>query len=84
VKKVRIFGKWNILKSGAILVDAPGVNDDNSARDGIVKRYLKNADSIWIVSNINRAVNDKTAKGTFFLFLECLFFAKFVCIFEVG
>ena len=28
----------------------------------VVKGYLKEADSIWIVSNINRAVNDKTAK----------------------
>jgi hypothetical protein len=41
---------------------APGINDDNSARDGIVKTYLKDADSVWIVSNIKRAVNDKSAK----------------------
>ena len=43
-------------------MDAPGVNDDNGARDRVVKQYLKNADSVWIVSNIKRAVNDRTAK----------------------
>ena len=39
-----------------------GVRDDNGARDAVVKRFLKDADSIWIVSHIGRAVNDKTAK----------------------
>jgi hypothetical protein len=43
-------------------VDAPGVRDDNSARDQVVKNYLKDGDSIWIVANIKRAVDDKTAK----------------------
>ena len=63
VKQAKIRSrKWDLLKTGCVLVDAPGVNDSNSTRDAIVKRHLKNADSIWIVSNINRAVNDKTAK----------------------
>ena len=38
------------------------MRDDNRARDGVVKQYLKEADAIWIVSHINRATNDKTAK----------------------
>eukprot|EP00961_Rhodomonas_salina_P245282 3314279-Rhodomonas_salina.1 len=50
------------LESGAILVDAPGVNDDNSARDKVVKEYLKKADGVWIVANMKRACNNKTAK----------------------
>lgn len=29
----------------------------------MVKEYLREADSIWIVASINRAVNDKTAKN---------------------
>ena len=62
VKRCRARGRWDVLQSGAVFVDAPGVNDDNSSRDKVVKKYLKNADAIWIVSNINRAVNDKTAK----------------------
>jgi hypothetical protein len=63
VRRVRLSGRgWTLLRSGCVLVDAPGVNDDNSARDGVVKRYLRDADSVWIVSNIKRAVNDRTAK----------------------
>ena len=54
---------WKLLATGLRLVDAPGVNDDNSARDGVVKRYLKEADAVWIVSNVKRAVNDKAAKS---------------------
>lgn len=53
VRRVRLYGrKWTLLKAGAVLVDAPGVNDDNSARDGLVKTYLKEANSIWIVTPI--------------------------------
>mmetsp|Transcript_23449 Transcript_23449/g.59853 ORF Transcript_23449/g.59853 Transcript_23449/m.59853 type:complete len:1022 (+) Transcript_23449:36-3101(+) len=63
VKRVRMYSRhWAALKTGAVLVDAPGVHDDNSARDAVVKTHLKNADAVWIVSNIVRAVNDKTAK----------------------
>ena len=62
VKRCKARGRWDVLQSGCTFVDAPGVNDDNSSRDKVVKGYLKSADSIWIVSNINRAVNDKTAK----------------------
>ena len=63
VKRARAFSsKWEVLQTGAVLVDAPGVHDDNGARDRVVKEHLKDADMIWIVSNINRAVNDKTAK----------------------
>ena len=63
VKQVRLYSRqWQTLKTGAVLVDAPGVHDDNSARDAVVKRKLKEADAVWIVSNIVRAVNDKTAK----------------------
>lgn len=64
VKQVRLYSrKWDTLKTGGVLVDAPGVHDDNSARDGVVKKKLKEADAVWIVSNIVRAVNDKTAKS---------------------
>ncbi|KAJ1455279.1 hypothetical protein M885DRAFT_520603 [Pelagophyceae sp. CCMP2097] len=63
VKKVRATSrKWTVLRSGAELIDAPGTADSNSARDAVVKKALKDADSVWIVSNINRAVNDKIAK----------------------
>jgi hypothetical protein len=64
VRKVTAEGRdRTALRTGATLVDTPGVNDNNGARDRVVKEYLKNADSVWIVSNIKRALNDRTAKG---------------------
>ena len=47
VKRVQLLGPWPVLASGAVLVDAPGVQDDNSARDqvrraaGRVRQSLK-------------------------------------------
>eukprot|EP00873_Tetraselmis_striata_P009523 jgi/Tetstr1/429787/TSEL_019654.t1 len=62
VKSVKLRGPWEALAGGAVLVDAPGVQDDNSARDAVVKSYLRSAHAVWLVSNIRRAVNDKTVK----------------------
>jgi hypothetical protein len=49
--------------------------DDNSARDAVVKAYLRETNSIWIVANIKRAVDDKTAKDmlgeSFRRYLHC-------------
>lgn len=54
--------RWNALRPGVTLVDAPGLNDSNASRNAVVSRYLQEAQAIWITSNITRAVNDKTAK----------------------
>lgn len=62
IRKVRLKGKFPVLSSGAILVDLPGVRDANAARGKIAANYLKNSHTIWIVANITRAVDDKTAK----------------------
>ena len=44
------------------LIDAPGLHDDNAARDGVVRATLRAADGVLLVANIRRAVNDKTTK----------------------
>ena len=62
VKRVVLRGPWPVLAHAVRLVDAPGLADDNSARDAMVKRVLEQANSVWLVSNIRRAVNDKTTK----------------------
>jgi len=63
VQQVRLWSKkWKSLSAGTVLVDAPGLNDNNAARDAVVKQRLRSSDAIWICSNITRAVNDKTAK----------------------
>ena len=62
VRRVRLSGPWAVLAGGAVLVDAPGLRDDNSARDAVVKSRLRGASALWFVSNVRRAVNDKTVK----------------------
>ncbi|KAM7176040.1 nuclear GTPase SLIP-GC isoform 2-T2 [Macrochelys suwanniensis] len=52
----------DVLKTGAVLVDLPGIRDSNAARDNAAKEYLKNCNAVWVVANITRAVDDKTAK----------------------
>nr|XP_055076868.1 nuclear GTPase SLIP-GC-like [Misgurnus anguillicaudatus] len=42
-----------------VLVDLPGTGDSNKIRDDLWKSKLKDCSSMWIVSNINRAVSDK-------------------------
>ncbi|XP_078248209.1 uncharacterized protein LOC110084817 isoform X2 [Pogona vitticeps] len=63
VKCVRIrVAKSEVLKTGAVLVDLPGIRDSNTARDRAAKEYLKDCHAVWIVASITRAVDDKTAK----------------------
>ncbi|XP_077788779.1 nuclear GTPase SLIP-GC isoform X2 [Podarcis muralis] len=65
VKCVRIrLAKAEVLRTGAVLVDLPGVRDANAARDSVAKEYLKNCRAVWVVASITRAVDDKTAKET--------------------
>lgn len=62
VKVVRIYIKARALESGTVLVDLPGVQDSNAARSAVGERYLTQCTALWIVSPINRAVDDKAAK----------------------
>lgn len=67
VKKIVLSGPWEVLGCGrgVVLVDAPGIGDDNSARDARVQYDLEQADAVWLCSNINRAVNDAEIKVRF-------------------
>jgi len=56
VKAVRITGPFQALKSGAKLVDLPGVNDPNAAREKVTHDYIKNSRFVWMVFNIKRAI----------------------------
>lgn len=62
VQRVVLRGPWESHIGSSVLVDAPGVQDENSSRGEMVRRYLTNADSVLLVSNIRRAVNDKSVK----------------------
>jgi len=52
-----------LCPSGLRLSDAPGLHDDNAARDGVLRSVLSESHALLIVSNIRRACNDKGAKG---------------------
>ncbi|XP_048338522.1 uncharacterized protein LOC125425079 isoform X2 [Sphaerodactylus townsendi] len=63
VKCVKIqVAQAEVLKTGVVLVDLPGIRDSNAARDSVAKEYLKNCNAVWVVASITRAVDDKTAK----------------------
>lgn len=63
VKCVKIYLKARALSTGTTLVDLPGAQDSNAAREAVTDQYIRQCSGLWIVAPINRAVNDKTAKA---------------------
>lgn len=62
IRVVRLYVKAPVLTNGAVIVDLPGLQDSNAARAAVASRYIEQCSSIWIVSPITRAVDDRTAK----------------------
>ncbi|KAL9075583.1 MAG: hypothetical protein Q9157_003987 [Trypethelium eluteriae] len=62
IKVVRIFTKAPVLSTGAVIVDLPGVQDSNAARQAVCEGYIKRCNGLWIVAPIIRAVDNKAAK----------------------
>lgn len=56
VKTVRIRGPFAALANGATIVDLPGINDPNEAREQVTKTYLKTCRFVWITFNIKRVL----------------------------
>ena len=44
------------------MVDLPGVRDANAARGAVAEKYMKSCNAVWIVADITRAVDNRTAK----------------------
>ncbi|KAE8368221.1 hypothetical protein BDV27DRAFT_168356 [Aspergillus caelatus] len=61
IRVVRIYVKAKALSTGAVLVDLPGIFDSNAARVAVAEDYMKRCSAHWVVSPINRAVDDKVA-----------------------
>ncbi|KAF6817123.1 hypothetical protein CSOJ01_02543 [Colletotrichum sojae] len=57
IKVVRVFLKSEVLSTGV-----PGGRDSNTARAAVSTKYIKECTRLWVVADINRAVDDKTAK----------------------
>lgn len=54
VKSVSIRGPFPALASGAKLVDLPGLDDPNEAREEVTKNHLKTCRFVWVVFNLKR------------------------------
>ncbi|KAK9769426.1 hypothetical protein SCAR479_13908 [Seiridium cardinale] len=63
IKVVRVYLKSDVLSTGIVLVDLPGVGDSNAARASVARKYLEKCNSIWVVAPIVRAVDNKTAQN---------------------
>ncbi|RYP01889.1 hypothetical protein DL764_006036 [Monosporascus ibericus] len=63
IKVVRVQTKADVLSTGAVIVDLPGVEDSNAARAAIAGKYIEKCHGIWIVANIQRAVDDRSAQN---------------------
>lgn len=58
ITRVRLFSRnWQLLRSGAQLVDAPGVGDANPIRNRIVSGYLEQAHQVWLMLDTNKWVS---------------------------
>jgi len=60
VTKVSVSGPFEILKDGVKIVDLPGINDPNQAREAVTHNYLKTCNFVWIVFNIKRVITKDT------------------------
>lgn len=63
IRHVDIFCPADALRTGAVLVDLPGVADLNSARNSIAQNFMEKCHHFWIVAPVHRAVDDRTALG---------------------
>ncbi|KAK3994289.1 hypothetical protein QBC44DRAFT_322976 [Cladorrhinum sp. PSN332] len=64
-KKISVFLKAHVLRSGLILVDLPGLRDLNSARQRVTERYLIECDEIFVVCQRSRATSDAGVQAVF-------------------
>jgi energy-coupling factor transporter ATP-binding protein EcfA2 len=56
IKTVEISGSFDALRHGAVLIDLPGVNDPNQAREEVTRSFLRDAPFIWIAFNTKRGM----------------------------
>lgn len=51
IGEIRIYGDFPVLANGLVLVDLPGLDDPNPAREQVTRRYLEQARYLWMVCN---------------------------------
>ncbi|EON64079.1 hypothetical protein W97_03309 [Coniosporium apollinis CBS 100218] len=63
-KIIRLYLSAQVLKTGIVLADLPGLQDTNLARVKMTEEYLLKCDHIFIVAEIARAVTDQSLKSS--------------------
>ncbi|KAI0315371.1 hypothetical protein OF83DRAFT_1293359 [Amylostereum chailletii] len=62
IEKISIKCNAEVLSTGIVFVDLPGVGDSNAARNNIAKEYIGKAGEVWVFVPEGRAPDDKMAK----------------------
>lgn len=62
VQEVKLYGKFKALEDGLSLVDLPGLDDPNEAREEITRKYLLGARHIWLVCRAKNALTKTIVK----------------------
>jgi Dynamin family len=57
ISRVRIYGNFKALSNGVVLVDLPGLNDPNPARERVTKEYMEEARYVWLVCNSQTGID---------------------------
>jgi hypothetical protein len=57
ISRVRVYGNFPVLANGVVLVDLPGLNDPNPAREQVTKRYLDDARYVWLICNSQTGID---------------------------
>ncbi|KAH7190559.1 hypothetical protein BKA60DRAFT_626321 [Fusarium oxysporum] len=69
-KIIRVYLNSQVLKTGVVLADLPGLQDTNLARVRATQDYLMKCDNIIIVAKISRAITDQSLKYSLFYVLS--------------
>ncbi|KAG5260581.1 hypothetical protein AALO_G00305130 [Alosa alosa] len=57
---IKVPGHNDILEN-LVLIDLPGTGDINKSRQDVWKKYVRECTTVWIISDINRAVSDQSS-----------------------
>lgn len=60
---VCLYVKHPLLENGLVLVDAPGVGDDNATRNERATKYIQDCSAICIMAPCIRAISNSTFRG---------------------
>ncbi|KAK7002503.1 hypothetical protein R3P38DRAFT_3043280 [Favolaschia claudopus] len=63
VEIVKINGPFPVLRTGITLVDLPGHGDADVVRNQVADRYMQDANTVLLVSAVQRAIDDDGIQG---------------------